>query len=67
MLGVDIAIVVVVLGGLVGRPRFRVVRQFERGVVFRWGRVLGRPREDSRLFTVTEASSAANRSIGGRG
>jgi regulator of protease activity HflC (stomatin/prohibitin superfamily) len=45
MLGVDIAIVVVVLGGLVGRPRFRVVRQFERGVVFRWGRVLGRPRE----------------------
>jgi regulator of protease activity HflC (stomatin/prohibitin superfamily) len=45
MLGVDIAIVVVVLGGLIGRPRFRVVRQFERGVVFRWGRVLGRPRE----------------------
>jgi regulator of protease activity HflC (stomatin/prohibitin superfamily) len=45
MLGVDIAIAVVVLGGLIGRPRFRVVRQFERGVVFRWGRVLGRPRE----------------------
>lgn len=45
MLGVDIAIAVVVLGGLVGRPRFRIVRQFERGVVFRWGRVLGRPRE----------------------
>ena len=45
MLGVDIVIAVVVFGGLVGRPRFRVVRQFERGVVFRWGRVLGRPRE----------------------
>ena len=45
MLGVDIVIAVVVLGGLIGRPRFRVVRQFERGVVFRWGRVLGRPRE----------------------
>ena len=45
MLGVDIAIAVVVLGGLIGRPRFRIVRQFERGVVFRWGRVLGRPRE----------------------
>ena len=45
MVGIDIAIAVVVLGGLVGRPRFRVVRQFERGVVFRWGRVLGRPRE----------------------
>ena len=45
MLGVDIAIAVVVFGGLVGRPRFRIVRQFERGVVFRWGRVLGRPRE----------------------
>jgi regulator of protease activity HflC (stomatin/prohibitin superfamily) len=45
MLGVDIAIAVVVLGGLLGRPRFRIVRQFERGVVFRWGRVLGRPRE----------------------
>jgi regulator of protease activity HflC (stomatin/prohibitin superfamily) len=45
MLGVDIAIAVVVFGGLIGRPRFRIVRQFERGVVFRWGRVLGRPRE----------------------
>jgi regulator of protease activity HflC (stomatin/prohibitin superfamily) len=45
MLGVDIVIAVVVFGGLIGRPRFRVVRQFERGVVFRWGRVLGRPRE----------------------
>ncbi|MBR7829406.1 slipin family protein, partial [Actinospica sp. MGRD01-02] len=45
MLGVDIALAVVVLGGLIGRPRFRIVRQFERGVVFRWGRVLGRPRE----------------------
>lgn len=45
MLGIDIAIAVVVLGGLIGRPRFRIVRQFERGVVFRWGRVLGRPRE----------------------
>ena len=45
MLGLDIAIAVVVLGGLIGRPRFRIVRQFERGVVFRWGRVLGRPRE----------------------
>ena len=45
MLGIEIAIAVVVLGGLIGRPRFRIVRQFERGVVFRWGRVLGRPRE----------------------
>jgi regulator of protease activity HflC (stomatin/prohibitin superfamily) len=45
MLGIYIAIAVVVLGGLIGRPRFRIVRQFERGVVFRWGRVLGRPRE----------------------
>ena len=45
MIGLDIAIVVVVLGGLIGRPRFRVVRQFERGVVFRWGKVLGTPRE----------------------
>jgi len=45
MLGVYIAIAVVVLGGLIGRPRFRIVRQFERGVVFRWGKVLGRPRE----------------------
>jgi len=45
MIGVDIALAVVILGGLIGRPRFRVVRQFERGVVFRWGRVMGRPRE----------------------
>jgi regulator of protease activity HflC (stomatin/prohibitin superfamily) len=45
MIGLDIAIVVVVLGGLIGRPRFRIVRQFERGVVFRWGKVLGTPRE----------------------
>jgi regulator of protease activity HflC (stomatin/prohibitin superfamily) len=45
MLGVDIVIAVVVFGGLIGRPRFRIVRQFERGVVFRWGRVLGRPRD----------------------
>jgi regulator of protease activity HflC (stomatin/prohibitin superfamily) len=45
MIGLDIAIVIVVLGGLIGRPRFRVVRQFERGVVFRWGKVLGTPRE----------------------
>jgi regulator of protease activity HflC (stomatin/prohibitin superfamily) len=45
MVGLDIALAVVILGGLIGRPRFRIVRQFERGVVFRWGRVLGRPRE----------------------
>ncbi|HEY3871987.1 MAG TPA: slipin family protein [Actinocrinis sp.] len=45
MIGLDIAIAIVVLGGLIGRPRFRVVRQFERGVVFRWGKVLGTPRE----------------------
>jgi len=45
MLGLEIVLAVLVLGGLIGRPRFRIVRQFERGVVFRWGRVLGRPRE----------------------
>jgi regulator of protease activity HflC (stomatin/prohibitin superfamily) len=45
VVGLDIGIVAFVLAVLVGRPRFRVVRQFERGVVFRWGRVLGRPRE----------------------
>ena len=44
-MGVEIAIGILVALGLIGRPRFRVVRQFERGVVFRWGRVLGRPRE----------------------
>jgi regulator of protease activity HflC (stomatin/prohibitin superfamily) len=43
--GLEIALGVVVFVALFGRPRFRVVRQFERGVVFRWGRVLGRPRE----------------------
>jgi regulator of protease activity HflC (stomatin/prohibitin superfamily) len=43
--GLEIAIGIVAAALLVGRPRFRVVRQFERGVVFRWGRVLGRPRE----------------------
>jgi regulator of protease activity HflC (stomatin/prohibitin superfamily) len=43
--GVEIAIAVVAVAALFGRPRFRVVRQFERGVVFRWGKVLGRPRE----------------------
>lgn len=45
MVGLDIGIAAFVLALLVGRPRFRVVRQFERGVVFRWGRVLGKPRE----------------------
>lgn len=45
MVGLEIALAVIILGGLIGRPRFRIVRQFERGVVFRWGRVLGRPRE----------------------
>lgn len=47
MLGTVLEIIgaVVVLGGLISRPRFRVVRQFERGVVFRWGRVLGTPRD----------------------
>ena len=45
MVGLDIGIAAFVLAVLLGRPRFRVVRQFERGVVFRWGRVLGRPRE----------------------
>ncbi|MBS2965228.1 slipin family protein [Actinocrinis puniceicyclus] len=40
-----IALVVLFLVALIGSPRFRVVRQFERGVVFRWGKVLGRPRE----------------------
>jgi regulator of protease activity HflC (stomatin/prohibitin superfamily) len=43
--GVEIAIAVLAFAALIGRPRFRVVRQFERGVVFRWGKVLGRPRE----------------------
>jgi len=43
--GVEIAIAVVAVAALIGRPRFRIVRQFERGVVFRWGKVLGRPRE----------------------
>jgi regulator of protease activity HflC (stomatin/prohibitin superfamily) len=45
VVGLEIALGVIVLLGLIGRPRFRVVRQFERGVVFRWGKVLGRPRE----------------------
>jgi len=45
VVGLDIGIAAFVLALLVGRPRFRVVRQFERGVVFRWGKVLGRPRE----------------------
>ncbi len=44
-MGVEIAIAVLAFAALIGRPRFRVVRQFERGVVFRWGKVLGRPRE----------------------
>jgi len=43
--GLEIAIAVAAVAVLFGRPRFRIVRQFERGVVFRWGRVLGRPRE----------------------
>ena len=45
LFGLEIVLGVVVLGGLIGRPRFRVVRQFERGVVYRWGKVLGQPRE----------------------
>jgi regulator of protease activity HflC (stomatin/prohibitin superfamily) len=45
VVGLEIAIGAFVAALLIGRPRFRVVRQFERGVVFRWGRVLGRPRE----------------------
>jgi regulator of protease activity HflC (stomatin/prohibitin superfamily) len=45
MAGLYIALVIIFLAGLIGRPRFRIVRQFERGVVFRWGRVLGQPRE----------------------
>lgn len=45
MVGLYVVIAVVVLAALIVRPRFRIVRQFERGVVFRWGRVLGRPRE----------------------
>jgi regulator of protease activity HflC (stomatin/prohibitin superfamily) len=45
VIGLEIAIGAFVLAALIGRPRFRVVRQFERGVVFRWGKVLGRPRE----------------------
>jgi regulator of protease activity HflC (stomatin/prohibitin superfamily) len=45
VVGLEIAIGIVVALGLIGRPRFRVVRQFERGVVFRFGKVLGRPRE----------------------
>ncbi len=44
-MGLEIAIAVVAVAALIGRPRFRIVRQFERGVVFRWGKVLGRPRE----------------------
>jgi regulator of protease activity HflC (stomatin/prohibitin superfamily) len=44
VIGLEIALGVFVFAALVGRPRFRVVRQFEQGVVFRWGKVLGRPR-----------------------
>jgi regulator of protease activity HflC (stomatin/prohibitin superfamily) len=39
-----IVIAVLVVAGLIGSPRPRVVRQFEQGVVFRWGKVLGAPR-----------------------
>ena len=45
LFGLEIVLGVLVVGGLIGRPRFRVVRQFERGVVYRWGKVLGQPRE----------------------
>ena len=45
LFGLEIVIGVLVVGGLIGRPRFRVVRQFERGVIYRWGKVLGQPRE----------------------
>jgi regulator of protease activity HflC (stomatin/prohibitin superfamily) len=45
LLGLEIVLGVVVVLGLIGSPRFRVVRQFERGVVYRWGKVLGQPRE----------------------
>lgn len=44
-MGLDIAIAIAAVAVLIGRPRLRVVRQFERGVIFRWGKVLGRPRE----------------------
>jgi len=45
LLGLEIVLGVAVVFGLIGSPRFRVVRQFERGVVYRWGKVLGQPRE----------------------
>jgi regulator of protease activity HflC (stomatin/prohibitin superfamily) len=45
MLGLEIVLGAVVVLGLICRPRMRVVRQFERGVVYRWGKVLGQPRE----------------------
>jgi regulator of protease activity HflC (stomatin/prohibitin superfamily) len=41
---VEIVLGVLVAAGLVGRPRLRIVRQFEQGVVFRFGKVLGAPR-----------------------
>jgi regulator of protease activity HflC (stomatin/prohibitin superfamily) len=45
LLGLEIILGVAVVMGLIGSPRFRIVRQFERGVVYRWGKVLGEPRE----------------------
>jgi regulator of protease activity HflC (stomatin/prohibitin superfamily) len=45
MVGLEIGLIAAAVAALFGRPRFRIVRQFERGVVFRWGKVLGRPRE----------------------
>src|SRR5262249_32556319 len=42
---VDVLIAVAAFGGLLGMAGMRVVRQFERGVVFRFGRVQPRVRE----------------------
>jgi regulator of protease activity HflC (stomatin/prohibitin superfamily) len=45
MVALVVILVVIVLGGLIAAGRsFKIVQQYEQGIIFRFGKVLGRPR-----------------------
>jgi regulator of protease activity HflC (stomatin/prohibitin superfamily) len=45
MVALVVILVIVVVAGLIAAGRsFKIVQQYEQGIIFRFGRVLGRPR-----------------------
>ena len=65
MLIVDVVLGILAFGGLVAGSGLRVVRQFERGVVFRFGRVMPNLREPglTRVVPIVDRLQKVNMQI----